>query len=178
MSVVASQINGVSIVHSTVCSGADQSKRPSSAWLAFVRGINRWSVNSPHKAPVTRKCFHMMTSSCCNIMLYCDKALFMNITASMNFPSATFANAAIYTICVRVSVWGWVCAYIYIYMNIQVGICLVCHLRLHVSLLFPFIYRMYYLCVLGPMQLLLNFGNKLIPFSFFSLSLPLPICFT
>ena len=27
----------------------------SSASLAFVRGINRWPVNSPHKGPVTRK---------------------------------------------------------------------------------------------------------------------------
>ena len=28
-----------------------------------VRGIHRWPVNSPHKWPVTRKCFHLMTSS-------------------------------------------------------------------------------------------------------------------
>ena len=30
---------------------------PSSASLAFVRGIHRWPVNSPHKGPVTRKMF-------------------------------------------------------------------------------------------------------------------------
>ena len=29
----------------------------SSASKAFVRGIHRWSVNSPHKGPVTRKLF-------------------------------------------------------------------------------------------------------------------------
>ena len=29
----------------------------SSASLAFVRGIHRWPVNSPHKRPVTRKTF-------------------------------------------------------------------------------------------------------------------------
>ena len=28
-----------------------------------MRGIYRWLVNSPHKGPVTRKCFHLMTSS-------------------------------------------------------------------------------------------------------------------
>ena len=28
-----------------------------------VRGIHRWPVNSPHKGSVTRKCFHLMTSS-------------------------------------------------------------------------------------------------------------------
>ena len=30
---------------------------------AFVRGIHRWPVNSPHKWPVMRKVFHLMTSS-------------------------------------------------------------------------------------------------------------------
>ena len=46
-----------------VCSGTDQTKHQSSASLAFVRGIHRSPVNSPHKWPVTRKCFHLMTSS-------------------------------------------------------------------------------------------------------------------
>ena len=36
-------------------SGADQRKHQSSASLVLVRGIRRWPVNSPHKAPVTRK---------------------------------------------------------------------------------------------------------------------------
>ena len=35
--------------------GADQRKHQSSASLAFVRGIHRRPVNSPHKWPVTRK---------------------------------------------------------------------------------------------------------------------------
>ena len=49
MNAMASQITGVSIVCSTVCSGADQRKHQSIASLAFVRGIHRWSVDSPHK---------------------------------------------------------------------------------------------------------------------------------
>ena len=57
MNAMASQITGVSLVYSTVCSGADQRKHQSSASLAFVRGIHRWPVNSPHKGPVTRKMF-------------------------------------------------------------------------------------------------------------------------
>ena len=57
MSAMASQITGVSIVHSTICSAADQRKHQSSASLAYVRGIHRWPVNSPHKGPVTRKMF-------------------------------------------------------------------------------------------------------------------------
>ena len=63
MSVMASEITGVSIVYSTVCSGADQRKHQSFASPAFVRGIHRWPVNSPHKGPVTPKMFHLMTSS-------------------------------------------------------------------------------------------------------------------
>ena len=38
-------------------SGADQRTLQSSALPAFVRGIHRWPVNSPHKWPVTRKMF-------------------------------------------------------------------------------------------------------------------------
>ena len=57
MSVVASQITSVSIVCSTVGSGAGQRKHQSSASLAFVWGIHRWPVNSPHKRLVTRKMF-------------------------------------------------------------------------------------------------------------------------
>ena len=57
MNTMASRITGVSIVHSNVCSGADQRKHQSSASLAFVRGIHRSPVNSPHKRPVTRIMF-------------------------------------------------------------------------------------------------------------------------
>ena len=55
MGAMVSQITGVTIVYSTVCSGADQRKRQSSASLAFVRGTHRWSVNSLHKGPGTRQ---------------------------------------------------------------------------------------------------------------------------
>ena len=47
----------LTIVYSTIYSGADQSKHQSSASLAFVWGIHRGPVNSPHKWPVTRKMF-------------------------------------------------------------------------------------------------------------------------
>ena len=63
MGTMASQITSLAIVYSTVCSGADQRKHQSTASLAFVRGIHRGPVNSPHKWPATRKCFHLMTSS-------------------------------------------------------------------------------------------------------------------
>ena len=57
MSTMASQVTSLKIVYLTVYSGADQRKLQSSASLAFVRGIHRSPVNSPHKWPVTRKMF-------------------------------------------------------------------------------------------------------------------------
>ena len=57
MGTMASQIIGITIGYSTVYSGADQRKHQSTASLAFVRGIHRWPMNSPHKWPVTRKMF-------------------------------------------------------------------------------------------------------------------------
>ena len=54
---IASQITSLTIVFSTVYSDADQRKHQSSASLAFVQGIHRGPVNSPHKWPVTRKMF-------------------------------------------------------------------------------------------------------------------------
>ena len=57
MGAMASQITRLTIVYSTVYSDADQRKHPISASLAFVRGIHRWLVNSPHKWPATRKMF-------------------------------------------------------------------------------------------------------------------------
>ena len=51
MGAITSKITSLTIVYS----GADQRKHQSSASLAFVRGIHRSPVNSPHKWPVTRK---------------------------------------------------------------------------------------------------------------------------
>ena len=42
MDTMASQITSLTIVYSTVYSGADQIKHQSSASLAFVMGIHRW----------------------------------------------------------------------------------------------------------------------------------------
>ena len=57
MGAMASQMTSLTIVYSTVYSGADERKHHSSASLASVRGIHRWLVNSPHKWPETRKMF-------------------------------------------------------------------------------------------------------------------------
>ena len=66
MSTMFSQITGVSIVYSTVGSGADQIKHQSFASQAFVRGIHRWRVNSPHKGTETRNKFpHVAHTHAC-----------------------------------------------------------------------------------------------------------------
>ena len=63
MSAMASQITGVSIVYSTVCSDTDQRKHQSSALLAFVRGSHRGRWLPRTKGQWRGKCFHLMTSS-------------------------------------------------------------------------------------------------------------------
>ena len=57
MSTMASQFTSLTIVYSAVYSGADQRKHQSSASLAFVLGIHREPMNSPHKRSVTQKMF-------------------------------------------------------------------------------------------------------------------------
>ena len=57
MGMMASQITGLTIVYSTIYSGADQRKHQSSTSLAFVWGIHWWPDNSSNKWPVTWKMF-------------------------------------------------------------------------------------------------------------------------
>ena len=57
MGAIASQIASLTIVFSTVYLDTDQIKHQSSLSLAFVWGIHRRPVNSPHKWSVTRKMF-------------------------------------------------------------------------------------------------------------------------
>ena len=63
MSGMAFQITSLTIVYLIAYSGTDQRRYQSCVSLAFMRGIHRWPVNSPHKWPATRKSFHLMTSS-------------------------------------------------------------------------------------------------------------------
>ena len=72
MGAIAHQINTVMIVYWTVYSGADQRKHQSSASLAFAWKIHRWPLNFPHKGPVTRKCFYLMTPSCSICHIQCQ----------------------------------------------------------------------------------------------------------
>ena len=55
--VIATQITGLTIVYSIVYSNTDQRKHQSAASLAFMRGMHRGPVNSPHKWPLMRKRF-------------------------------------------------------------------------------------------------------------------------
>ena len=82
MGAIASQITSLTIVYSTVYSDADQRKHQSSASLAFVWGIHRGPVNSPHKWPVTRKMFPFddvimngVHSHVCRLSIHCRTSL-------------------------------------------------------------------------------------------------------
>ena len=57
MGAKASQLTSLTIVYSIVYSDEDQREYHSPASLAFVRGIHRGPVNSPHKWTVTREMF-------------------------------------------------------------------------------------------------------------------------
>ena len=72
MSTMEFPITCVLIVYSAVCSDTDQRKHQSSTSQAFVWGIHRWPVNSPHKWPVTRKVLPfddviMISSNICGV---------------------------------------------------------------------------------------------------------------
>ena len=56
MGAMTSQITSLTIVYSTVYSGADRRKHQSTASLAFVWGIHRWPITGefPSQRPVTR----------------------------------------------------------------------------------------------------------------------------
>ena len=72
MSAMASQITSLTVVYSSVYSGPDQRKHQSSASLAFVMGIHRWSVNSQHRGRVAWKKFPfddvIMKDSYCTVI--------------------------------------------------------------------------------------------------------------
>ena len=67
MSTMASQITSLMIVYPAVYSDTGQRKHQSSASLAFVRGIQQWTVRwiPRTKGQWRGKCFHLMTF--CNI---------------------------------------------------------------------------------------------------------------
>ena len=84
MGAMASQITSLTIVYSTVYSGADQRKHQSSASLVFARGIHRWLVNSPHKGQVTRKMFPFDDVMMCNSCIYHNvEALFSKLEVTL-----------------------------------------------------------------------------------------------
>ena len=75
-----SQITSLTIVYSTVYSGAGQRKHQSSASPAFVRGIHRGPVNFPHKWPVTRKMFPLDDVIMLHFVLFCWGLVPVDIT--------------------------------------------------------------------------------------------------
>ena len=93
MSEMAYQIIGVSIIYSTACSGASQRKHYSSTSLAFVGGIHRWPVSSPHNGPVTRKMFPFDDV----IMFFSDSShlLPVNAFASILLKTSCFTSPSI-----------------------------------------------------------------------------------
>ena len=91
MGTIAPLITSLMIVCSNVYSDADQRKHQSSASLAFVWGIHRGPVNSPHKWPVMQKMFPfddvIMKGQCCSLLYIslCQLLYLRDQTRSMGF---------------------------------------------------------------------------------------------
>ena len=111
MSAMASKITSVTIVHSTVCSGANQRKHQSPASLAFVRGIHQGPVNSPHNGPVTRKMFPLddvIILMTCQICLLCYIYVWRSCLSLEVVSSIPAGSTIIYRFlcgCLCVSLW-------------------------------------------------------------------------
>ena len=103
MGTIASQITSLTIVYSTVYSDADQRKHQSSASLAFVRGIHRGPVNSPHKWPVTRKMFpfHDVIMHDTQKNIFYANLVKRSIAAPYNSVSWTFCHSVVVLVCIR-----------------------------------------------------------------------------
>ena len=106
MSAMASQITGVSIIYSTICSGTYQRKYQSSASLAFLRGIHR-SQRASNAENVSIRWRHQVSILQCISPYYCitrsdctcDTWTFLN----MHGPIAWFDNYIfIRILCIRV----------------------------------------------------------------------------
>ena len=95
MGSISSQINSLAIVYSTVYSDADQGKHQGIASLAFVRGIHRRPVNSPHKWPVTRKMFPFDNVIMCTLITIC---MYANVIDPY-FRDETTTSARVWIFC-------------------------------------------------------------------------------
>ena len=83
ISTMASEVTSITIVYSIVYSGTEERKHQRSVSLAFVRWINRWPVNSPHKGPITRKMFPFDDVIMLTNILYCGTLHRINMETSI-----------------------------------------------------------------------------------------------
>ena len=100
MGSMASQITSLTIVYSAVYSGTDQSKHQSSASLAFVWGIHRGPVNSPHKWPVTRQMFPFDDVIMTSLVRVCLNHHYNDVTMgsmASQITSLTIVYSAVYS---------------------------------------------------------------------------------
>ena len=136
MGAISSQNTSLTIVYSTVDSDVDQVKYQSSASLAFVRGIHRGPGNSPHKWPVTRTMFHLMTSSWICITHAHRDAVMMSIILAIDLIARPGGKSGVCTSLVTSLLYSVACCggscynahgcislnVIFLKMSVQIGI--------------------------------------------------------
>ena len=86
MSAMASQITSLTIDYATVYSGADQGKHQRSASQAFVRGIHRWPVNSPHSNAENVSILWRHHENVCNQQMHWQMGTQQGIKAFKHLP--------------------------------------------------------------------------------------------
>ena len=90
------QITSLTIVYSTFYLGTHERKHQSSAPLAFLRGVHRWTVNSPYKWPVTRNMFPFDDV----IMQFCFICVYHHsMSVTVIIQNTQFLNELISTCC-------------------------------------------------------------------------------
>ena len=111
MSMMGSQITGITIVYSTVCSGAHQRKHQSSPSLTFVGGIHWWIPRT--KGHQHGKCFHLMTSSCLNRLKFININLnyIEIINILINFPVSWYVSWWLYPNMAHLVAYRWIPIY-------------------------------------------------------------------
>ena len=123
LSATASQVTGVSIVYSTICSGADQRKHKSCASLVFD-GNSPVTGGFPTQRQIKREMFHLMTSAWTYFVTTCligwvqtqNKSCYIFASSTKHFVICTFYIVSYRIISYHICVYAYASYFIYVWV--------------------------------------------------------------